>query len=42
MGKLGICILTVTRGKLNWVRSCSVMRVLEYRKRADWITPRVN
>jgi len=42
MWKLEVRILTVTRGKLSWVRSCSVMRVLEFRKPVDWITPRVN
>ena len=42
MGKLEVCILTVTRGKLSWVRSGSVMQVSEFRKPADWITPRVN
>lgn len=42
MGKMVVRILTVTRGKLSWLRSCSVMRVLEYRKHTDWNTQRVN
>jgi hypothetical protein len=42
MGKLEVRISKVMRGSSNWLRSRSVMRVVEYRKPADWITPRVN
>jgi hypothetical protein len=42
MGKLEVHISTVTREIWSWARSRSVMLVVEYRKLADWINPRVN